>query len=59
MALDIEAIQERKVALEGDVEKLRETISQIDITKQPTGGHGIDLTKLLRARRLMMFTLHT
>ena len=34
MALDIEAIQERKVALEGDVEKLRETISQIDTKRQ-------------------------
>ena len=34
MALDNEAIQERKVALEGDVEKLRETISQIDTKRQ-------------------------
>ena len=34
MALDIEAIQERKVALEGDVEKLRDTITQLDAKRQ-------------------------
>jgi SMC interacting uncharacterized protein involved in chromosome segregation len=34
MALDIEAIQERKVALEGDVEKLRDTITQLDTKRQ-------------------------
>jgi len=34
MALEIEAIQERKVALEGDLEKLRDTISQLDAKRQ-------------------------
>ena len=34
MALDNEAIQERKVALEGDVEKLRDTITQLDAKRQ-------------------------
>ena len=34
MALTIEAIKERKVALEGDVEKVRETISQLDSKRQ-------------------------
>ena len=34
MTLDIEAIQERKVALEGDVEKLRDTITQLDTKRQ-------------------------
>ena len=34
MALEIEAIQERKVALEGDMQKLRETISQLDTKRQ-------------------------
>ena len=34
MALEIEAIQERKVALEGDLEKLRDTISQLDVKRQ-------------------------
>ena len=34
MALDIEAIQERKVALEGDLTKLRDTISQLDAKRQ-------------------------
>ena len=34
MALDFEAIQTRKVALEGDIEKLRETISQLDSKRQ-------------------------
>ncbi len=39
MALEIEAILERKVALEGDVEKLRETISQIDTKRQELVGN--------------------
>ena len=34
MALEIEAIQERKSALEGDLEKLRDTISQLDAKRQ-------------------------
>lgn len=34
MALGIEAIQKRKVALEGDLEKLRDTISQLDAKRQ-------------------------
>ena len=34
MALEIEAIQKRKVALEGDVEKVRDTISQLDTKRQ-------------------------
>ena len=34
MALTIEAIQERKVALEGDLEKLRDTIAQLDAKRQ-------------------------
>ena len=39
MALEIEAIRERKVALEGDVEKLRDTISQIDTKRQELVGN--------------------
>ena len=34
MALEIEAIQERKVALEGDLTKLRDTITQLDAKRQ-------------------------
>ena len=34
MALIIEAIQERKVALEGDLTKLRDTITQLDAKRQ-------------------------
>lgn len=34
MALEIEAIQKRKVALEGDLEKLRDTITQLDAKRQ-------------------------
>ena len=34
MSLTIEAIQERKVALEGDLTKLRDTISQLDAKRQ-------------------------
>ena len=34
MALTIEAIQERKVALEGDLAKLRDTIAQLDTKRQ-------------------------
>ncbi len=34
MALYFEAIQTRKVSLEGDIEKLRETISQLDSKRQ-------------------------
>ena len=34
MALTIEAIQTRKVALEGDLEKLRDTITQLDAKRQ-------------------------
>ena len=34
MALTIEAIEERKVALEGDLTKLRDTISQLDAKRQ-------------------------
>ena len=39
MALTIEAIQERKVALEGDLTKLRETISQLDTKRQELVGN--------------------
>ena len=34
MALTIEAIEERKVALEGDLTKLRDTITQLDAKRQ-------------------------
>ena len=34
MALTIETIQERKVALEGDLTKLRDTITQLDAKRQ-------------------------
>jgi ABC-type transporter Mla subunit MlaD len=34
MALEIEAIEERKVALEGDLTKLRDTIAQLDAKRQ-------------------------
>ena len=34
MALTIEAIQERKIALQGDSEKVRDTISQLDTKRQ-------------------------
>ena len=34
MVLTIEAIQERKVALEGDLTKLRDTITQLDAKRQ-------------------------
>ena len=34
MALEIEAIQERKVALQDDSEKVRDTISQLDTKRQ-------------------------
>ena len=34
MDLTIEAIQERKVALEGDLTKLRDTITQLDAKRQ-------------------------
>ena len=34
MALTIEAIQDRKVALEGDLTKLRDTIAQLDAKRQ-------------------------
>ena len=34
MALEIEVIQERKVALEGDLTKLRDTIAQLDTKRQ-------------------------
>ena len=34
MELSIEVIQERKVALEGDLAKLRETIAQLDDKRQ-------------------------
>ena len=34
MALTIEAIQERKVALQGDIKELRETIAQLDTKRQ-------------------------
>ena len=39
MALTIEAIQERKVALEGDLVKLRDTISQLDAKRQELVGN--------------------
>ena len=39
MALTIEAIQERKVALEGDLTKLRETITQLDAKRQELVGN--------------------
>ena len=34
MALTIDAIEERKVALEGDLTKLRDTITQLDAKRQ-------------------------
>ena len=34
MELSIEAIQERKVALQGDIKELRETIAQLDTKRQ-------------------------
>ena len=34
MELSIEVIQERKIALEGDLEKLRDTIAQLDTKRQ-------------------------
>ena len=39
MALEIEAIQKRKVALEGDLEKLRDTINQLDAKRQELVGN--------------------
>ena len=39
MALTIEAIQTRKVALEGDLEKLRDTITQLDAKRQELVGN--------------------
>ena len=39
MALDFEAIQERKVALQGDIKELRETISQLDAKRQELVGN--------------------
>ena len=34
MELSIEVIRERKVALQGDIKELRETISQLDTKRQ-------------------------
>ena len=39
MALTIEAIQERKEALEGDLVKLRDTITQLDAKRQELVGN--------------------
>ena len=39
MELSIEVIQERKVALEGDLVKLRETIAQLDSKRQELVGN--------------------
>ena len=39
MELSIEMIQERKVALEGDIKELRETISQLDTKRQELVGN--------------------
>ena len=39
MALTIEAIQERKVALQGDIKELRETIAQLDTKRQELVGN--------------------
>ena len=39
MALTVEAIQERKVALEGDLTKLRDTIAQLDAKRQELVGN--------------------
>ncbi len=39
MELSIEVIQERKVALEGDLTKLRETIAQLDTKRQELVGN--------------------
>ena len=39
MALTIEAIEERKVALEGDLTKLRDTITQLDAKRQELVGN--------------------
>ena len=34
MAITIESLKERKIALQGDMEKVRDTISQIDTKRQ-------------------------
>ena len=34
MAITIESLNERKTAIQGDMEKLRDTISQIDTKRQ-------------------------
>jgi len=34
MAITIESLNERKTALQGDMEKVRDTISQLDIKRQ-------------------------
>ena len=39
MALTIEVIQERKVALQGDIKELRETIAQLDTKRQELVGN--------------------
>ena len=39
MELSIEMIQERKVALEGDLTKLRDTIAQLDTKRQELVGN--------------------
>ena len=39
MELSIEMIQERKVALQGDIKELRETIAQLDTKRQELVGN--------------------
>ena len=39
MELSIEVIQERKVALQGDIKELRETIAQLDTKRQELVGN--------------------
>ena len=34
MAITIESLKERKIALQGDMEKVRDTISQLDTKRQ-------------------------
>ena len=44
MELSIEMIQERKVALQGDIKELRETIAQLDSKRQELVGNLIALS---------------
>ena len=39
MAITIESLNERKTAIQGDMEKVRDTISQIDTKRQELGSN--------------------